>query len=253
MSRMFPFITKRGKRWCTWNPLRGKCPYGCVYCWSQSSKGLVQKYNLEKYQCDTFNLDDKAMKQTFTPGEFWFVQDMSDLFADGVPTRLILQVLDRIRLFPETKFLLLTKNPERYLLFIKEKEIPDNCVLGATVESDKYWYWDLPNQKFKHYRQISYASDGYIRLNDMLDVYEQTRLRFFVSIEPVLDFYNDLSENFARRLKALNPWAVAVGYDNYNNCLPEPCLEDTLKLIVDLEKFTTVYKKSLRKAWWESK
>jgi len=48
----------------------------------------------------------------------------------------------------------------------------------------------------------------------------------------------------------LQPWAVAVGYDNYNNHLPEPPLEKTMQLIERLEKAgITVFRKTLRERW----
>jgi hypothetical protein len=43
---------------------------------------------------------------------------------------------------------------------------------------------------------------------------------------------------------------MAVGYDNYNNRLPEPTLSKTMQLIDCLEKTgITVYRKTLREAW----
>jgi hypothetical protein len=47
-------------------------------------------------------------------------------------------------------------------------------------------------------------------------------------------------------LKDINPAVVYVGYDNYNNKLPEPSLAKTLQLIAELEKFTRVRRKTLR-------
>jgi len=46
---------------------------------------------------------------------------------------------------------------------------------------------------------------------------------------------------------------LLLGYYNHGNMLPEPTLEETLKLIRKLEEFTTVKRKTIRKAWFEVK
>jgi DNA repair photolyase len=42
-------------------------------------------------------------------------------------------------------------------------------------------------------------------------------VRTFVSVEPILNF----TPEFETDLYRIRPWAVAVGYDNYNNKLPQ--------------------------------
>jgi hypothetical protein len=72
--------------------------------------------------------------------------------------------------------------------------------------------------------------------------------KLFVSIEPILDFSLLSFENDL--VDFIRPWAVAVGYDNYNNHLPEPPLAKTLQLIEALEKAgIKVFRKTLREAW----
>jgi len=244
LSRMFSFISE------TWNPLAGgPCPHRCIYCWSMGPKGLVKRHGMKKYH-GPFRLVEKELDRGFKSHDFVFVQDMSDLFADNVPTRYILAVLDHIRRFSKTNFLLLTKNPRRYIRLCDEGEIPSNVVLGATVETNFYRFYG-PSTKFEwlEYSEISHAPPPAERLVAMQTLFdEHTKIRRFISIEPVLDFSID---TFARSIKVVRPWAVAVGYDNYRNRLPEPPLKKTLRLIEELEKFTTVYRKTLRKAWWE--
>ena len=243
MSRMFPFITT------TWNPLGGRCPHRCIYCWSQSEKGLVIRLNMQKYQGEP-RLIEKELNRRFKPGEFVFVQDMSDLFAENVPAALISKVLRKIKQFPKTTFLLQTKNPRRYIQFLLLNQIPRNAILGVTVETSTSTF-NTPS-KFTSYEEISSAPLPAFRLSWMHAISSSNlphvNRRIFVSIEPVLDF--DL-EIFVACIKAIKPWAVAVGYDNYGHHLPEPPLEKTLRLIQELEKFTTVYRKTVRKAWWE--
>jgi hypothetical protein len=60
----------------------------------------------------------------------------------------------------------------------------------------------------------------------------------------------EFSVGFFASLVAAEPRAVAIGYDNYDNKLPEPSLTKTLQLIDSLEKAgITVYRKTLREAW----
>jgi len=47
-------------------------------------------------------------------------------------------VLSHVVKFPDTYFLFLTKNPERYRDFLDE--FPPNSILGATIETDDDLY-----------------------------------------------------------------------------------------------------------------
>jgi hypothetical protein len=60
--------------------------------------------------------------------------------------------------------------------------------------------------------------------------------------------YNDeYSTCGANSVVSMKPEFVAVGYDNYGNCLTEPDLEQTLDLIAVLEEWKIkVYRKTLR-------
>jgi hypothetical protein len=66
-----------------------------------------------------------------------------------------------------------------------------------------------------------------------------------VSIEPIMDF--DL-EIFVQWLRDIGPVLVHVGYDNYNNSLPEPTLYKTKQLIDTLGSFTRVKTLTLRES-----
>jgi len=206
--------------------------------------GLVNRFNMQKYQGKP-RLIEKELNRRFKPGEFVFVQDMSDLFADTVPDDLILSIFNHIERFPKTKFLLQTKNPERYINLASS--IPQNCILGTTIETN-YDLFDTPSQ-YRDYAEISRAPfpiERFWALEFLKDLSTFSH-DIFISIEPILDFDKESIEF----LKAIKPWAVAVGYDNYGHKLPEPPLDKTLKLIEELEKFTKVYRKTIRKAWWE--
>jgi len=225
---MFPFIT------CTANPLGGRCPGGCDYCWAQGEKGIAKRYGHVKYE-GAPRLYEKVLRKRYGSGDFVFVVDMRDLFSPDVPREMILRILRWIGESPDAEFLLLTKWPERYLEFVGE--IPVNVVLGATVESNR----DHP--------VVSSAPSLSSRLESMARVREAfPDHRLFVSVEPILKF--DLGD-FVEALKVLRPWKVAVGYDNYKYQLDEPSKSDTDDLAWSLQQFTDVEVKSIRKAWWE--
>ena len=158
---------------------------------------------MKKYH-GSFRLIDKEMKRKFKPGEFVFVQDMSDLFAGTVPVRYIMKILRRIREFPETTFLLQTKNPRGYIPFLAFNDIPRNAILGTTAETN-YMVFNTPS-KFTEYSMISKAQAPIFRLMWMYKIAKpDTYHKRFVSIEPILDF--DLGE-FVALIERVKPWAV---------------------------------------------
>jgi len=230
-SRMFEFVDQ------TWNPIGARCPYQCIYCWAQSANGFINRYNLKKYFGKP-TLYEKVLNQKFKAGEIIFVGDMTDIFAYTVPDSMLYQIFEAIEKWPDTTFLFLTKNPIAYLWLIEEgANIPYNTILGATIESNR------------NYPNISKAPPQHERLTAMRNLaHRYPKYKLFISIEPVLDFDVEL---FVQWLKRIAPWAVAVGYDNYGNKLPEPPLRKVEELINHVEKFTRVYRKTIRRAWNE--
>ena len=220
MARMFPFITE------TWNPLAGgPCPGECSYCWATD---LKNRYKYSKY-LGPWRVDEKVIGKTFKPGAFVFTQDMSDLWAREIPEEIVYKVLQNIRYQPEVTFLALTKFPKTYERYAKL--IPENVVLGATVETNR----DIP---------VSKAPYPYDRFNAMLWVTQNLLNKTFISVEPIMEF--DRTE-LLPVLNYIHPWAIAIGYDNYHNNLPEPPLAKTLELIDSLRKRgITVFEKTLR-------
>ncbi len=226
-SRMFNVISR------TWNPITG-CTHLCIYCWARRF-ALTKLKNTRKYRfgfSPRFHEDE--LKAKFNGGMV-FVTDMGDMFCEGVPDEWILKVIDHISKFPNTLFLFLTKNPERYKDFIDK--LPENVVLGATIETNRD---DMYLEK-----EISRAPIPSLRYKAMKNLNWHMK---FISIEPILDFDLDI---FVRWIKDINPFLVYVGYDNYNNKLPEPPLSKTLELIEKLSSFTLVIKKTIRPAWDE--
>jgi len=238
MSKMFEFITG------TANPLGGECPYKCVYCWARQ---LINRNKLEKYQGDPF-LDRRVMKKRYGIGDFIFAVDMRDPCSPDVPTEMLLEIFSWMEESPDARFLMTTKNPDRYDKL--KDSLPKNLVIGATIETDKISFTETIPYKYTKYNHISEAPIPILRLGTMIPMQNYIKNPIFISIEPILDFDEDALQ-FIHWLYSIQPWAVAVGYDNYNHQLPEPPRWKTMKLIEELAKFTKVYRKSLRRAWWE--
>jgi protein gp37 len=67
-----------------------------------------------------------------------FVNSMSDLFHDEVPTEFILRVFDVIRRASHHQFQILTKRSERLVDVCSGMRLPTNAWLGVSVENQKY-------------------------------------------------------------------------------------------------------------------
>jgi len=201
---MFPFITR------THNPIGGGhvlrqdgsisgC-YNCTYCWASSMKN---RYKWAKYLGE-YRWIDKEFLVRYNQDDFTFVCDMIDI--GRLPTPLLIEFFNWLSDQPG-KILTLTKNPKIYAqLYTRGIEISKNIYLGATVESNE------------NYPSISKAPNQFDRLYWMntLSMLAEFENRLFISIEPVLDF--DL-KTFETDIYRIKPWAVAIGYDNYNNGL----------------------------------
>lgn len=209
--RMLEAISK------TWNPVIG-CQHSCFYCWARKLVNTRLK-NSEKYK-DGFipKLVEKELKRRFH-NQFVFVSDMGDLFGEWVPSEWIIKVIEAITQSPDSTFLFLTKNPRKYKDFLDS--LPDNVVLGATLESNKEY-------------PVSKAPSPFQRYRSMAEISFEHKL---VCIEPIMDF--DL-ETFVQWIKDIRPSVVYVGYDNYNNRLIWPSHGKTEQLISQLSAFTKV-------------
>ncbi len=227
-GKMFNIVTM------TWNPISG-CLYNCNYCWARNLATGKLKNSHRYSQGFKPNLNEREFSARFAKDDFVFVSDMGDMFADFIPDEWIARVLDHMRRFPETDFLLMTKNPARYLRL--SPFMPENAILGATIETDR--------DEIIQTDRISCAplpSDRYQAMKAL----EWNRK--MISIEPILDFD---TENFSTWIQDINPIVVYLGYDNYGNKLREPDLKKTTELLGELSENSLVIRKTIRRAWFE--
>ncbi len=215
----------------TWNPITG-CLYRCVYCWARKYAKKLAAKGVEPYKSYGFKpvLAEWRLKQKFQKGSFIFVSDMGEMWGDWVPNEWIIKVMSVLIAKPKARYLFLTKNPSRYGEFLNM--FTDNMTLGATIETNRT-------------NKLSRAPPYETRYNAMKNLNWKHKI---IVIEPILDF----DPEFIDWIKSINPELVYVGYDNYNNKLPEPPLYKTQALIDELKQTIRVEAQNLRKAWFET-
>ena len=133
-----------------WNPITG-CQNGCPYCYARKlAKGRLSSRYLAGGIVADEGENHEHLQDPFYP-RFWpeklhqfrdkhwyrmtkakgiFVCDMSDLFGIGVPEDWTAKVMDTIKLCPQHRFYLLTKQPQN---LIKWSPFPENCWVGVSV------------------------------------------------------------------------------------------------------------------------
>lgn len=105
------------------NPITGKCPNNCWYCYSNRMYDRF-KWN-PKIEFHPERLDEIAKLKK--PSRI-FVGSTHDLFGDWIPQEWIFRIMETIDQWPEHTYLFLTKNPLRY----SRTPLLDNCWAGVT-------------------------------------------------------------------------------------------------------------------------
>lgn len=213
-GNMYEFVTHM------WGPVRGKCSHDCSYCY------------MKKWPLPPLHIDERDLLQTdLGKGNFIFVCHTIDLFAADIPSGWILKVLSQLRAYPKNKYLLQSKNPERFLDFISK--YPCNVLFGTTIETNR----DIVKSKAPPYIE---RAEALARLHEM-------GFETMVTIEPIFDF--DLDELVALVITA-NPKWVNIGADSKGHKLPEPSKEKVKMLIKALKEKTAVeLKRNLKRIY----
>ena len=202
-GNMYPWVTH------TWNPIKGRCPHECSYCYMKKFWGkLGNPY-----------LDEKCFKDNLGEGNTIFVGSSIDMWANEIPNKWIRKVLEHCRKYPDNIYLFQSKNPHRFNIYFDD--FPPNVILGTTIETNR------------NIENITKAPSPVNRYIHMLNDYP----RKMVSIEPIMDF--DLDE-IVRWIKDIQPTFISIGADSKKNNLPEPPKEKIQKLISELKKITEV-------------
>ena len=209
----------------TWTPLPG-CDHGCKFCWAES---LTKRFKRSwEPHFRPHYLKDKMPDD----GTWIFVGSMGDTFCKGMKDEWMIKLLDFIR---ENKannvYLLMTKNPERFLEFIPMLEkIKDKVVLGTTLETTGATPWSTaPRTNQRAIALIQMKLKGF---------------KTFLSLEPLSDF--DL-HRMADWIENIKPEAVEIGLENYTRFTTPPTFRKILELLdwLDENDFHYVLKENL--------
>jgi protein gp37 len=129
----------------TWNPVTGctKISPGCKYCYAERLARRLKSMGQSNYR--------NGFKVTLQPQMLelplrWkrpkriFVNSMSDLFHEDVPTNYIERVFEIMERAHWHQYQVLTKRSERVLELTKELEWTPQIWMGVSVESEDYIY-----------------------------------------------------------------------------------------------------------------
>lgn len=200
----------------TWNPIRGRCPHNCSYCY------------MRRFKVGKLRLEEKELNEDLGEANVIFVGSSTDVFADAIPSTWIMKVLRHCNKCPDNTYLFQSKNPKRLLVYETLKLFPPKTILGTTIETNRNY-------------DVSLAP----KVSDRQRFIRESSCKKMVSIEPIIDFDLDI---FVDWLKDINPSFVSVGADSKGHNLPEPRRDKTEELIEELESFTKVYvKKNLKR------
>ncbi|MBY0261392.1 MAG: phage Gp37/Gp68 family protein [Phycisphaerales bacterium] len=142
----------------TWNPVAGCTPIspGCLNCYAARMALRLESVGgstAEKYAgtakrardgrpvfAGRINLDHDALDlpRRWRKGRRIFVNSMSDLFHENVPTEFIQAVFEVMGECPQHEFQVLTKRPERAAALSDDLVWTDNIWMGTSVESAMY-------------------------------------------------------------------------------------------------------------------
>jgi len=226
------YMDPEGERLPTWNPHPG-CGFDCTYCYGPRTYARSKCPKCKTYKP---HFHEERMKQTFKKGKTYFVESLGD--PSFIPPDIFQQILDHLAKFPETQFMLQSRNPIYFLDF----EYPENVWLGTTFETN---YDNLAEIYSK-------APVPSIRANGLwLVKHEQQKNEIYFTVEPAMVF--DYLK-MMRIVEFLKPAKIYIGRDNHGNNLPEPSEADLMYLVTELEEKLGkehIHRKTLGQAWWE--
>lgn len=159
---------KSGIEWTTstWNPVTGctKISPGCKHCYAERMALRLQAMGTSNYK-NGFELTVQEhmlnLPLRWKSSQLVFVNSMSDLFHEDVPSEYIQKVFDVMRQADWHHFQVLTKRSKRLKELSPRIDWPHNVWMGVSVESNEY----LP------------------RVDDLRNTGARTK---FLSLEPLL-------------------------------------------------------------------
>jgi len=129
----------------TWNPLTGCTPIspGCRHCYAERMALRLQAMGQANYRNGfRLALHDHMLEQplAWKRPRMIFVNSMSDLFHEDVPSEFVHRVFDVMRRASWHTFQVLTKRSRRLLELSPQIDWPPNVWMGVSVESQGYTF-----------------------------------------------------------------------------------------------------------------
>ncbi len=127
----------------TWNPVTGctKVSLGCQHCYAERLATRLRLMGQPHYKNGfrlTLHYDALTTPLSWKKPTLIFVNSMSDLFHEDIPTSFILRAFDSMKAARWHQFQILTKRSGRLAELDQIIEWPDNVWMGVTVETEDY-------------------------------------------------------------------------------------------------------------------
>ena len=127
----------------TWNPTTGctKVSPGCEHCYAEVMANRLKAMGVNGYEngfkvtLQPHRLQEPLQRKKPT---VYFVNSMSDLFHEMIPSSYIKSVFDVIENSPWHTYQILTKRADRMADMMQDINIPPNAWMGVTVENIKH-------------------------------------------------------------------------------------------------------------------
>lgn len=113
----------------TINPVKGKCPMACSYCYAR------RMYDRFKWNPEIRFEPESMLDLSVVPtGSRVFIGSTIELFHDSIPYEWMEKIFYFVKKAPWVTSIFLTKCPQN---LIKWSPFPENCLIGATVTNEE--------------------------------------------------------------------------------------------------------------------
>jgi protein gp37 len=125
----------------TWNPVTGctKITQGCKFCYAERMAYRLKAMGVNRYRNSfqvTLHPDLLGVPLSWRRPRMVFVNSMSDLFHEDVPTEFIEAVFHTIQECPQHIFQILTKRSERLCSLARSLQWHENIWMGVSIENE---------------------------------------------------------------------------------------------------------------------
>jgi protein gp37 len=126
----------------TWNPTTGcdKVSAGCKNCYAETMAKRLQAIGVKGYENGfKFTLMLERLEQPLRKRKStkYFVNSMSDLFHEDMPSDFLDEIFKVIEQTPQHIYQVLTKRENKMEEYFATREVPSNVWLGVSVEDKK--------------------------------------------------------------------------------------------------------------------